>query len=471
MSTYIIAGEAGSPDLADCEFLGKKLVASTPSCHVHIIAKHSTEWDDFLKRTCSGYGFKEASSPIVFTVDGKLIGDKHAFKEHVLQTYSVRGELDKNMRTLVSEFDKASLENHRQKLADGPSVLETVREKLQEIVGNGGMRIADGFFEDQVDNGFEFFVHRSQILGPFTYDHFEAWDRDLDFVVVPELASEKSDDEMISHPELKITEEDMLEVDEESKYDEVMSQANDLERERKATEADKENRERENKEKEKEKSRLGSPVLSKEDTDPDSSLYRYELDDRNLRRFIDIFTSLKQVTEFQAESHPVEVPVPSSIKTLKIFSTSVVRDLPKDYMLALSPFPLIPREMIVFSGTMAEDGWLIRDSSMMQNWIKVINIPPQKPVYRDGDIIDPVIPKDPVFVKDISASSLKHRGFTYKSLDLDLQCSRNSSIRLNTINIMIRHLLTECDWEVWFKTVKEIAAVGYYQMLPYGEMK
>lgn len=452
MSNYIIAGEAGSQDLADCEFLGSKLVASTPSTSIHIIAKHHTEWDEFLKKTCSGYGFKEPSNPIIFTVEGKLIGDKSSFKQHVLESYSVRGELDKNLRGLISEYDKVSLENFRQKEADGPTVIETIRDRIDEIVKSGGMRIADGFFQECIDNAFEFSVKISQILGPFTYDSFDIWGENLDFIPVAELASEKAEEDVLSNRELKVTEEDFAENEEDSKNGDFLSESG--------------------KPKELEKPPvLESPLITNEESDPDFSLRNYEVDDKNIKKFIELFTKANFVDNTEAQAEVTEIPVPTSIKTLKIFKSNIVKDLPRDYTLALSPFPLIPRELIVFSGKMVEGGWLLRDCSMMQNWLKVINIPPQRPVYKDGDILDPIIPKEPVFVKDISGSCLKYRGYTTQQLSLDLECSRNSSLKLNTINIMIRHILTECDWEIWYKTIKELNAIGYYQLLPYGETK
>ena len=78
----------------------------------------------------------------------------------------------------------------------------------------------------------------------------------------------------------------------------------------------------------------------------------------------------------------------------------------------------------------------------------MINIPPQKAVYKEGELVEPIIPKDPVFVKDISGTCLSSRGYTFKTLKLDLECSRDSTLKLNTINVMVRHILTECDWNV-----------------------
>lgn len=449
MSNYIIAGEAGNPDLSDCEFLGKKLEASTPNTNVHIIAKHSTEWDEFLKRLCSSYGFKEASNPIVFTVDGKLIGDKQSFREHVLSTYSVRGELDKNMRALISEFDKTSLENSRQKAADGPSVKDQVKERLNEIVSNGNMRILDGFFETNYDRGFQFWQKQSNMLSPFTYDDFDQYGESLEFIDVPELMTEKHETEIFSPKESKITEEAPVEQ-EEGKVDDDKGSESPVP------------------EKEKSPSGIESPLATNSD-EGNLGLLGYEVTDKNIKNFIEYFSN--ETADESILYEISEVMTPTCIKTITIYEDNIVRDLPKDYLLALSPFPLVPCEMIVFSGRMVEGGWLLRDFSMMQNWLKLVNIPPQRPVYRDGDIIDQVIPREPVYIKDMNSNCMSQRGFTCRTIDLNLTCTRDPYLKLNSINVYLRHILTECDWEIWHKVLKDLGALGYYQFLPYGEQK
>lgn len=452
MSNYIIAGEAGSPDLVDCEYLGKKLGASTPSTNIHVIAKHSSEWDEFLRKICNSYGFKEPSSPIIFTVDGKLIGDKQAFKEHVLQFYLVRAELDKNMRGLISDYDRMSLENYRQQAAEGPSIEQKVQCRIKEAVSQGCLVILDGFFEKIYDAGFEFWVKNSKILNPFAFDDFDNWGEEIPFLEVPELMTIQIDENNDKHEENEPIDNLIEENEDENKIEE-----------------DKQS-EAEEKEKEKEKSPSinESPLHTQEDEE-NAELLNYEIDDRNILKFIEYFTNAN--AQFASDENTVNISVPETIKSIAISDQNIIMDLPKDYMLALSPYPLIAEEMIVFTGKLSQGGWLVRDCSMMKNWLKLITIPPQRPVYKDGDIIEPVVIKEPVYIKELSGSCINQRGFTYKPLELSYECSRDTTLKLNTINILVRHILTECDWEAWFKAIKDISAIGYYQLLPYGEMK
>jgi hypothetical protein len=311
------------------------------------------------------------------------------------------------------------------------------------------MRILDGFFEPVYDRGFQFWKKNSNMLSPFTYDDFEQWGESLDFLDIPELGTEKHETEIFSPKESKITEEFPAEQEEEKLEEDRGSESPGPD-------------------KEKSPSGNESPLATASD-ELNTGLIGFEVSDKNFQNFIEFFTDPQANVELLQVFN--EVQIPTCIKTLPIFNSNIVRDLPKDYLLALSPYPLIPGEMVVFSGKMIEDAWLLRDFSMMQTWLRVVSIPPQRPVYRDGDIIDQVIPREPVYVKDVNSSSLSQRGFTCRTIELNFECPRDPYLRLNSLNVYYRHLLSEFDWEVWHKVLKDLNALGYYQLLPYGEQK
>ena len=49
MAIYVIAGEADSEMLAECEYIGKKLEKSAPNVSVRVVIKDAEEWPEFLK--------------------------------------------------------------------------------------------------------------------------------------------------------------------------------------------------------------------------------------------------------------------------------------------------------------------------------------------------------------------------------------------------------------------------------------
>jgi hypothetical protein len=79
MSSYIIAGSSDNSDTAYCEEVAKKIKAKYSNIDFRIIIKHPSEWDSHLQEVCRIYGFRNKSNPIIYTFDGKIIGDKQAF--------------------------------------------------------------------------------------------------------------------------------------------------------------------------------------------------------------------------------------------------------------------------------------------------------------------------------------------------------------------------------------------------------
>ena len=45
--------------------------------------KDKCEWATFIDSVCRTYGFEEKKCPIVYTIEGVLIGDGNAFIEHI----------------------------------------------------------------------------------------------------------------------------------------------------------------------------------------------------------------------------------------------------------------------------------------------------------------------------------------------------------------------------------------------------
>jgi len=67
--------------------LGEFLEKNCPDVSVKIVIKHTTDWTEFIESTCRSFGFYERTCPIVFTIEGDLIGDGANFVEHVRDRY------------------------------------------------------------------------------------------------------------------------------------------------------------------------------------------------------------------------------------------------------------------------------------------------------------------------------------------------------------------------------------------------
>ncbi len=73
--------------MVECEIIGEFLKENCNDVNVQVVIKHKSEWIKFIDSICRNYGFGRKSCPIVYTLEGKLIGDTSAFVEHVKQHY------------------------------------------------------------------------------------------------------------------------------------------------------------------------------------------------------------------------------------------------------------------------------------------------------------------------------------------------------------------------------------------------
>lgn len=87
MVTYVIASKANQPYLAECQMLGEMLEKNCPDVSIKTVIKHQSEWPEFLDSVCRSYGFADKTCPLIFTLEGTLIGDGSGFVEHIREKY------------------------------------------------------------------------------------------------------------------------------------------------------------------------------------------------------------------------------------------------------------------------------------------------------------------------------------------------------------------------------------------------
>jgi hypothetical protein len=82
MVTYVVASKAQNPYLAECQIVGEYMTKNTPDVKVKYVIKDSSEWKEFADSVCRSYGFEKKSCPLVYTLEGTLIGDGSDFITH-----------------------------------------------------------------------------------------------------------------------------------------------------------------------------------------------------------------------------------------------------------------------------------------------------------------------------------------------------------------------------------------------------
>jgi hypothetical protein len=503
MAAYIIAGQAGSEDFVTCKFLGEMLQMSAPSVTVHIVTKHPSDWSEFISKTCNGFGFYEVTSPIIFTTDGRLIGNKTKFKRYLMTTYGIKSDLRKSERNARAKMDLAEVKKQKELLANGPEFIDRVTSNLEAVLERGQFQVLDGFYEQVFDAGVEFYVKKSAMLAPDVENLFSDFGDDMGLIQAPETKDESpnvrgsleislevhANTQGTNSETIKIVERLMDKGDSDSEAadrSEVESPVPQLELSRITNEANLSMSSAKSvhqsslntsvnpsgTETEQDDSRIKG-VKVEEESEEDDSILNETLNDYTVRKFIMKFEAAEAV--LAAAQTEVYIPVPEALRTVPIPDSYVVESLEHDYILALHPFPVIRGQMIIFPAerTDSEGRWLVRDASMIENWLKLVNIPPQKPVYREGKVIDPIILRPPVNVKEMPGYILSDRGHTPGQLSVPESSlhSLHSTLRLNTIEIRKNHLLTTTDWEVWYSLISKLDALGFYQWLPYGAKK
>lgn len=83
MSQIIIASKANSFHLAEAQVLAEFCRENCPSFEYKVLMKHKNEWNSFAVALKNSYGFSKLCCPLIFTVEGWLIGDINDFKEMV----------------------------------------------------------------------------------------------------------------------------------------------------------------------------------------------------------------------------------------------------------------------------------------------------------------------------------------------------------------------------------------------------
>ena len=58
--------------------------------------KDASEWNQFIKSVCRSYGFVQKSSTVVYTLEGRLIGDGRSFIEYVREHFDTNVTVGKD---------------------------------------------------------------------------------------------------------------------------------------------------------------------------------------------------------------------------------------------------------------------------------------------------------------------------------------------------------------------------------------
>ena len=126
MTTYVIASKANQPYLAECQMLGENLMENSPDICIKCVIKDNSEWDEFVDSVCRTYGFTKKTCPIVYTLEGNLIGDGKDFVLYAKERYGRSVQIEKDSLKARVALNEEQNFDRMKKLREG----ETLGEKI-----------------------------------------------------------------------------------------------------------------------------------------------------------------------------------------------------------------------------------------------------------------------------------------------------------------------------------------------------
>ncbi len=149
--------------------LGEFIEKSTPDVCVKYVIKDNTEWGEFVDSVQRSYGFERKSCPLVYTIEGTLIGDGRAFIEHVREKYGKTLTVTKESQKNRTRLNIDENEERMRKKKEGDTLGEKIEATLEKIKKkNVSQLLDDCFYEEVYEKGIPFKLRRSNFLRDMT---------------------------------------------------------------------------------------------------------------------------------------------------------------------------------------------------------------------------------------------------------------------------------------------------------------
>ena len=144
MTSIVIASKSNSPYLAECEVLAEFLTKNCPNFKYSVIKKHKNEWDKFLISLKQSYGFKRKWCPIVFTVEGELIGDVSEFYDYAQIKFGKVYRVSKDTLNLRAKNNVRAVNEEVRRRDKGPNIVEKIQKSLRKAKKNHHVKNFEG---------------------------------------------------------------------------------------------------------------------------------------------------------------------------------------------------------------------------------------------------------------------------------------------------------------------------------------
>jgi len=132
---------------------------------VKSVIKDASEWDEFVDSTCRTYGFENSHCPIIYTLEGKLIGNGQAFQEHVKEKFDKALSVPKETQKARSKLESDQNDEKMRKKREGDTMAEKIDNVLEKLKNKGVTNlIGDCFYTLKFEAGIPFHVRKTNLL-------------------------------------------------------------------------------------------------------------------------------------------------------------------------------------------------------------------------------------------------------------------------------------------------------------------
>jgi hypothetical protein len=114
---------------------------------------------------CRSYGFYQRTCPLVYTIEGTLIGDGAAFVEHVRERYQKILAMTKDTQKKRTAENMHEIQEMMRKKKEPLTLGETIEKQIEKVKGKEAItHVGDTFFQKESEGGLIYFVRRSDMF-------------------------------------------------------------------------------------------------------------------------------------------------------------------------------------------------------------------------------------------------------------------------------------------------------------------
>ena len=106
------------------------MAENSPDVTVKFVVKDDSEWKEFIDSVSRSYGFEKKCCPIIYTLEGTLIGDNRDFADHVKERYDKSLAIPKDQQKARA---KLSIEQNRETMRKKEEG-DTLGEKIEHVI-------------------------------------------------------------------------------------------------------------------------------------------------------------------------------------------------------------------------------------------------------------------------------------------------------------------------------------------------